>query len=122
MPTPPLIVGPHNAKAAPAATGHRRRALLASLACGLALNGPVARAFDFSLPSFEDLRPKWAAVSVGDSIDQVQQRMGSPNTRTETQVLGVPQTALAWKDVRGYRYTARFLAGLLYAKELTDAH
>lgn len=48
--------------------------------------------------------------------------MGSPSGRTETLTMGVPHLSLEWKDIRGYRYSARFLAGRLYAKEMTDTH
>ena len=94
----------------------RRNCLMAVL---VALPG-AATAFDLSLPKFEDLREKWASVGLGLSPELVQQVMGSPNGRTDTQTMGVPHLTLAWKDIRGYHYTAKFLAGRLYAKEMSD--
>jgi hypothetical protein len=102
----------------------RRRALRAVPALAVlaaTLPGGGAHAFDLSIPKLEDLRPKWDAVGLGDTADEVIQRMGSPNGRTEVQTMGLAQLTLEWKDVRGWHYTARFLAGRLYAKEMTDS-
>jgi len=104
----------------PMSTIHiRRQALLATALTGLALLCRPAAAID--LPRLDDLRPKWDAVALGDTPEQVLQRMGNPNRRTELQTLGVARLDLVWKDIRGPLYTARFLAGRLYAKEMTDS-
>ena len=108
-----------------------RRALLAWPAAALATLTALTSSsqalaldlgFGLGLPKLEDLRPKWDAVGLGTSADLVIQLMGGPNGRTETQTMGVPHLTLDWKDIRGYRYTARFLGGRLYAKEMTDNH
>jgi len=80
----------------------------------------AALAIDLTLPRFEDLRAKWETVGLGLAPELVVQLMGSPNGRTETQTMGVPHLALAWKDIKGNHFTAKFLAGRLYAKETTD--
>ena len=92
----------------------------AALGTGLAPTGN-ALALDFSLPKLEDLREKWAAVGLGATDALVIQAMGNPNPRTETQTMGVPHLTLGWKDIRGFRFSARFLAGRLYAKEMSDS-
>lgn len=97
-----------------------RRALLAMAASTVLAMPGAASALDLTLPKFEDLREKWASVGLGLVPELVQQLMGSPNGRTETQTMGVPHLTLEWKDIRGNRYTAKFLAGRLYAKEMTD--
>lgn len=96
----------------------RRQWLHFAVLPALALQAAQASAFD--LPRFDDLRPKWEVVTEGDSIEQVVLRMGNPNRRNETRVLGVSRVDLTWKDIRGPLYTARFFAGRLYAKEVTD--
>lgn len=97
----------------------RRLLLQGAALSALALHAHQAAALD--LPRLDDLRPKWEAVSEGDSVEQVVQRMGSPNRRTEARTLGVSRVDLVWRDIRGQLYTARFFAGRLYAKEVTDA-
>lgn len=97
-----------------------RRLFLQSAALP-ALAWPVAQAVAIDLPRLDDLRPKWDAVSEGDSIEQVVLRMGNPNRRSEVRTLGVSRTDLVWRDIRGPHYTARFFAGRLYAKEVTDS-
>lgn len=95
-------------------------AALAAATASLALP-TAAQAIDLALPKLEDLREKWAAVGIGATDALVIQVMGSPNGRTETQTMGVPHMTLEWKDIKGFRYAARFLGGRLYAKEMTDA-
>jgi len=98
----------------------RRRFL--SLSPLLALAGSdAALALDFSLPKLEDLRDKWATVGLGASAALVIKAMGEPNGRTETETLGLQRMTLEWKDIKGFRYTARFLAGRLFDKQMTDA-
>jgi len=80
-----------------------------------------AQAVDFSLPKLEDLGEKWAAVGLGDSDAQALKAMGGANGRTETQTMGVAHLTLEWKDIKGFRYTARFLAGRLYLKQISDS-
>lgn len=94
-----------------------RRTLL-----GLAIGLPVAHtahALELGLSRFEDLRPKWDCLGLGTTVETVVQVMGSPSARTETQTLGVPYLRLEWKDISRH-YSARFVAGRLYAKEMTD--
>lgn len=94
-----------------------RRTLL-----GLAVGLPVAHtahALELGLPRFEDLRPKWDGLGLGTTVETVVQVMGSSSGRTETQTLGVPYLLLEWKDM-SRRYRAHFVAGRLYAKEMTD--
>ena len=95
---------------------------ITALAGALAsLSAPFeAQALDLSLPKFEDLRAKWESVGLGATDALVVQVMGTPNGRTETQTMGVPHVTLEWKDIKGYRYAARFLGGRLYAKEMSD--
>ena len=95
-----------------------RRTLL-GLAAGLAM-AQTAHALDLGLPKLEDLRPKWDSLGLGTTAETVVQVMGSPSGRTETQAMGVPHLLLEWKDIKGLHYSARFLAGRLYAKEMTD--
>lgn len=97
---------------------HRRLFLQTSALSALAW--PVAQAAALDLPRLDDLRPKWDAVSEGDSIEQVVLRMGNPNRRNEVRTLGISRTDLVWRDIRGPLYTARFLAGRLYAKEVNE--
>ena len=59
----------------------RRLFLQCAALSGLALQAVQATAFD--LPRLDDLRPKWEAVSEGDSIEQVVLRMGNPNRPTQ---------------------------------------
>ena len=102
-------------------TTHPARRLLLQRAALSALALPAVPAVAFDLPRLDDLRPKWEAVSEGDSIEQVLLRMGNPNRRNEARTLGVSRVDLVWKDIRGPLYTARFLAGRLYAKEVADS-
>lgn len=102
-----------------------RRALVSRCFTALAMCAATALptaalAIDLTLPKFEDLRAKWETVGLGLAPELVVQLMGSPNGRTETQTMGVPHLALEWKDIKGNHYTAKFLAGRLYAKEMTD--
>lgn len=99
----------------------RRRLLVLAPLLGLA-GSDLALALDFSLRRLEDLRDKWASVGPGASAALVVKAMGEPNTRTETETLGVQRMTLEWKDILGFRYTARFLAGYLFDKQMTDAH
>lgn len=108
-------------------TPRKSRAALTRLthwAMALAVVGALpardASALDFTLPRFEDLRPKWAALSLGQRPELVLTLMGEPSGRTETVTAGVPHLVLVWKDIRGQQYTARFLAGYLYAKQFSD--
>lgn len=106
--------------------GTRRQFLVLPLKAGLAATAvslalpTAAQAIDFSLPKLEDLREKWSNVGMGATDALVVQVMGSPNGRTETQTMGVPHMTLEWKDIKGFRYTARFLGGRLYAKQASD--
>lgn len=85
----------------------------------LALSGPVG-ALDLGLPRFEDLRPRFEAVALGMTPEEVVRAMGgSPNGRTETQTMGVPHLTLEWRDFTN-QYVTRFLAGRLYFKQSTD--
>jgi hypothetical protein len=97
-----------------------RRLLLRCIAPAT-LGWPAAQAQAFELPRFEDLRPRWNTLSEGDSLDQVLRQMGPPNRRSEVRTLGVSRTDLVWKDIRGNVYTARFLVGRLFAKEVRSA-
>ena len=96
----------------------RRQFLHASTIASATLAALPATAFD--LPRFDDLRPKWEQVAMGDTPEQVVLRMGNPNRRSEQQLMGVVRLDLVWKDIRSQQYTARFLAGRLYAKDMTD--
>ena len=97
----------------------QRRACLFALA--LSISVPTsALALDLTLPKFEDLRPKWASVEMGHTSAVVVQLMGDPNSRTESVTAGVERLELQWKDIKGNHYTAKFLAGRLYAKQITD--
>ena len=97
----------------------QRRACLFGLA--LSMTAPTsALALDLTLPKFEDLRAKWASVEMGHTPALVVQLMGGPNGRTEAVTAGVERLELEWKDIKGNHYTARFLAGRLYAKQVTD--
>ena len=108
----------------PAAAVSRRalisRCFAASAMCAATTLPNAAVAIDLTLPKFEDLRAKWESVGLGLAPGLVVQLMGSPNGRTETQTMGVPHLALEWKDIKGNQYTAKFLAGRLYAKKVTD--
>lgn len=79
-----------------------------------------AAAIDWTIPRFEDLQPKWAHVEAGQSPAAVALVMGEPTARTETVVAGVNCLELEWKDIKGNRYTAKFVAGRLYAKQVTN--
>ena len=94
--------------------------LAAAAMCATTALPTAALALDLTLPKFEDLRAKWESVGLGLAPELVVQLMGSPNGRTEIQTMGVPHLALEWKDIKGNHYTAKFLAGRLYAKEMTD--
>jgi hypothetical protein len=97
-----------------AAPRHKRLALLA----GMVLAGPVT-ALDVALPRLEDLRPRFEAVTLGMSPEEVLSAMGSPSGRTETQAMGVPHLTLEWRDL-SHQYVARLLGGRLYFKQSTD--
>lgn len=100
-------------------TTPRRRASLVAVA--LAMVAPIsANAFDLRLPKLEDLRPKWANVEMGQTPAVVVQVMGDPSARTESEIAGIARLDLEWKDIKGNHYTAKFLAGRLFAKQVTD--
>ncbi|MBQ0944030.1 hypothetical protein KAK07_11860 [Ideonella sp. 4Y16] len=117
-PMPKEIAMPVATAFAPNARLSRRHWLQCAALSALAV--PACEAIALDLPRLDDLRPKWDALTEGDSIDQVVLRMGNPNRRSEARMLGVTRTDLAWKDIRGPLYTARFFAGRLYAKEVND--
>lgn len=99
--------------------GPRWRPALAAGLATLALLRPAA-ALDLGLPRFEDLRPRFEAVTMGMTPEEVVRAMGSgPNGRTETQTMGVPHLTLVWRDFSN-QYVVRLLAGRLYFKQSTD--
>lgn len=79
-----------------------------------------AAEFQITLPSFLDLGSKWALVSLGTPPETVTEAMGSVAERTESHTLGVAHLTLVWRDLK-YRYTARFVAGRLYNKDMSNA-
>lgn len=100
-------------------TTRPRRSVLAAGLAALALSLPAA-AFNFTLPRFEDLRPRFDTVKLGASPEDAERALGKPHSRTETQAMGVPHVTLTWRDLSNH-YEARFLAGHLYFKQSTDA-
>lgn len=94
-----------------------RRRRIALLPAAMCLAAP-ASAWNFGIPRLEDLGPKWDVLSVGQTPEEVVRVMGSPQGRTETVTAGISHLTLTWKDVGGHHYTARFVAGRLYVKQL----
>ena len=83
---------------------------------------PIAtpQAFALEVPRFSELSSQWGRVQVGDTPAQVVTTMGEPTNRSEWQTLGVKHEALSWLELRGKRFTARFIGGHLYLKEMSD--
>lgn len=93
---------------------HRRHCLALGLAAPAA-----ARAFDLNLPRLEDLRPRWEQLRMGCTPEDAVLRLGEPNSRTETETLGVLALTLGWRDLSRH-YSARFVAGRLVSKTVSD--
>ena len=93
----------------------RHLALATAMACMTAATG-AAEWF----PKFEDLRPKWQTLTTGASTEKVIEIMGPASNRVETQSMGVPHLVLMWRDIKGQSFQARFIAGHLYAKRVTE--
>lgn len=98
-----------------------RLALLAAvvLAGGLQMVAlPHAEAIP--LPVFENLESKWSTLTVGMTMEEVIQRIGSaPRQHEQSELVGVRVDDMSWIDIQLNQYRARFLAGRLYAKNVS---
>ena len=66
-------------------------------------------------PPANDLIDEFAHVGIGDSAEQVRFQLGTPNSESTTNTLGVERSTLIWAD-QHYRYSTDFVAGRLINK------
>lgn len=68
---------------------------------------------------FEDLLPKFQSLSMGQTMAEVVTIMGKPSAIEANEYVGIAIHLITWTNLRGQRFSARFVHGRLASKSFS---